>query len=32
MATGCLSAPNLPAFPGRDSFEGPTYLTGTLAA
>jgi cation diffusion facilitator CzcD-associated flavoprotein CzcO len=28
MATGCLSAPNLPDFPGRDSFEGPTYLTG----
>jgi cyclohexanone monooxygenase len=28
MATGCLSAPNLPAFEGRDSFEGPTYLTG----
>ena len=28
MATGCLSAPNLPDFPGRTSFEGPTYLTG----
>jgi cyclohexanone monooxygenase len=28
MATGCLSAPNLPAFEGRDSFDGPTYLTG----
>jgi cation diffusion facilitator CzcD-associated flavoprotein CzcO len=28
MATGCLSAPNLPDFEGRDGFEGPTYLTG----
>jgi cation diffusion facilitator CzcD-associated flavoprotein CzcO len=28
MATGCLSAPNLPPFEGRDSFEGLTYLTG----
>jgi cation diffusion facilitator CzcD-associated flavoprotein CzcO len=28
MATGCLSAPNLPDFPGRASFDGPTYLTG----
>ena len=28
MATGCLSAPNLPAFEGRGSFDGPTYLTG----
>ncbi len=28
MATGCLSAPNLPDFEGRDRFEGPTYLTG----
>jgi cation diffusion facilitator CzcD-associated flavoprotein CzcO len=28
MATGCLSAPNLPDFPGRASFAGPTYLTG----
>jgi cation diffusion facilitator CzcD-associated flavoprotein CzcO len=28
MATGCLSAPNLPDFEGRTSFEGRTYLTG----
>ena len=28
MATGCLSAPNLPDFAGHSSFEGPTYLTG----
>ncbi|MGH6916171.1 MAG: hypothetical protein ACREJ0_00525 [Geminicoccaceae bacterium] len=28
MAAGCLSAPNLPDFQGRTSFEGPTYLTG----
>ena len=27
-ATGCLSAANLPAIPGRDSFRGPTYHTG----
>jgi cation diffusion facilitator CzcD-associated flavoprotein CzcO len=27
MATGCLSAPNLPDFEGRASFDGPTYLT-----
>jgi len=29
MATGCLSAANTPAIPGADSFEGPTYHTGT---
>ena len=28
MATGCLSSANLPSFPGRDSFAGPTYHTG----
>jgi cyclohexanone monooxygenase len=28
MATGCLSSANMPAFPGRESFEGPTYHTG----
>jgi cyclohexanone monooxygenase len=28
MATGCLSAANLPDIPGRDSFEGDTYHTG----
>ena len=28
MATGCLSAANVPDFPGRDSFAGPTYHTG----
>ena len=28
MATGCLSAPNLPAFEGQNSFDGPTFLTG----
>ena len=28
MATGCLSSANIPDFPGRDSFEGPTYHTG----
>ncbi len=28
MATGCLSAPNLPSFEGRERFDGPTYLTG----
>ncbi|MDX1539843.1 MAG: NAD(P)/FAD-dependent oxidoreductase [Geminicoccaceae bacterium] len=27
MATGCLSAPNLPPFEGRDSFDGPTFQT-----
>jgi cation diffusion facilitator CzcD-associated flavoprotein CzcO len=27
MATGCLSAPNEPNFPGLDSFEGNYYLT-----
>jgi cyclohexanone monooxygenase len=27
MATGCLSAPNLPSFEGQGSFEGPTYQT-----
>jgi cation diffusion facilitator CzcD-associated flavoprotein CzcO len=29
MATGCLSAANTPAIPGADSFQGPTYHTGT---
>ena len=29
MATGCLSAANTPAIPGAESFEGPTYHTGT---
>ncbi len=28
MATGCLSAANIPDFAGRDSFQGPTYHTG----
>jgi cation diffusion facilitator CzcD-associated flavoprotein CzcO len=28
MATGCLSAPNLPAFKGLDSFAGDRYHTG----
>ena len=28
MATGCLSAANLPAFEGRDTFAGETYHTG----
>ena len=28
MATGCLSASNIPAFEGRDSFSGATYHTG----
>jgi cyclohexanone monooxygenase len=28
MATGCLSSPNLPKFPGLDSFEGERYHTG----
>jgi cyclohexanone monooxygenase len=28
MATGCLSVPNDPQFPGQDSFKGPTYHTG----
>ncbi len=28
MATGCLSAANLPEIPGRDDFSGPTYHTG----
>jgi len=28
MATGCLSSARIPDFPGRDSFEGPTYHTG----
>ncbi|MEQ1787459.1 MAG: NAD(P)/FAD-dependent oxidoreductase [Acidimicrobiales bacterium] len=28
MATGCLSAANIPAIPGADSFEGPSYHTG----
>jgi cyclohexanone monooxygenase len=28
MATGCLSSTNVPAFPGRDSFQGATYHTG----
>ncbi|MDH4386966.1 MAG: NAD(P)/FAD-dependent oxidoreductase [Caulobacter sp.] len=28
MATGCLSVPNEPAFPGQDLFKGPTYHTG----
>jgi cyclohexanone monooxygenase len=27
-ATGCLSVPNEPIFPGQESFEGPTYHTG----
>jgi cyclohexanone monooxygenase len=28
MATGCLSSPNEPKFPGADSFQGPSYHTG----
>ncbi len=28
MATGCLSAPNTPAFKGADSFKGQIYHTG----
>ena len=28
MATGCLSVPNNPKFPGMDTFKGPTYHTG----
>ena len=28
MAVGCLSAPNRPAFPGMDDFNGPIYHTG----
>jgi cyclohexanone monooxygenase len=28
MATGCLSAANVPDFPGLDSFGGPTFHTG----
>ena len=28
MATGCLSAPNTPAFKGSDSFKGKIYHTG----
>jgi cation diffusion facilitator CzcD-associated flavoprotein CzcO len=28
MATGCLSAANIPDIPGRDDFAGPTYHTG----
>ncbi|CAN5481759.1 NAD(P)/FAD-dependent oxidoreductase [soil metagenome] len=29
MAVGCLSSTNVPQFPGRDSFEGESYHTGT---
>ena len=29
MAVGCLSSTNLPEFPGRDTFAGPSYHTGT---
>jgi cyclohexanone monooxygenase len=29
MATGCLSAPSTPRFPGIDSFAGECYHTGT---
>ena len=29
MAGGCLSAPRMPDFPGRDSFRGKLYHTGT---
>jgi len=29
MATGCLSAPNTPAFEGIDSYRGAIYHTGT---
>ena len=28
MATGCLSVPNDPNLPGKDTFAGPTYVTG----
>ena len=28
MATGCLSVPNNPKFPGMETFKGPTYHTG----
>ncbi len=28
MATGCLSEPNMPDIPGKDDFEGSSYLTG----
>ena len=28
MATGCLSSTNKPAFPGLETFTGPTYHTG----
>jgi cyclohexanone monooxygenase len=28
MATGCLSATNIPDLPGADTFQGPTYHTG----
>jgi len=28
MATGCLSVPNEPSFPGLEQFKGPTYHTG----
>jgi cation diffusion facilitator CzcD-associated flavoprotein CzcO len=28
MATGCLSVPNNPNFPGMGTFKGPTYHTG----
>lgn len=28
MATGCLSVPNVPDIPGRESFGGPQYVTG----
>jgi cyclohexanone monooxygenase len=29
MAGGCLSLPRMPDFPGRDSFQGQLYHTGT---
>jgi cyclohexanone monooxygenase len=29
MATGCLSTARIPNFPGRDTFAGTTYHTGT---
>ena len=29
MAVGCLSSTNLPDFPGRDTFTGESYHTGT---
>ncbi|MDP2289926.1 MAG: NAD(P)/FAD-dependent oxidoreductase [Actinomycetota bacterium] len=29
MAVGCLSSTNLPDFPGRDTFAGESYHTGT---